>query len=159
MNNYIFCNMELNDIDKILEIYNSNMSFLISHLGTSNISREFILNEINEMKRGGFISSIIKNSKGEVIGVCDFKIQDEAYLSLLMIHSSLKGKGLGKDIYNNLERVFKSNNVKSIRIDVVYDYEENVLGFWKKQGFVSKDKVELDWNGHKSNAIKMYKNI
>lgn len=76
-----------------------------------------------------------------------------------MIHSSLKGKGLGKDIYNNLERVFKSNNVKSIRIDVVCDYEENVVEFWKKQGFVSKDKVELEWNGYKSNVIKMYKNI
>lgn len=159
MDNYIFSKMELNDINKIVEIYNSNVVFLMAHMGISNISKEFILNEINEMKNVGFTSSIIKDNKGEIIGVCDFKIEKEAYLSLLMIHSKFKGKGLGKDIYNHLERVLKSNSVKRVRIDVVYDYEENVLGFWEKQGFVSKEKVELEWSGYKSNAIKMHKSI
>lgn len=159
MDKYIFSKVELNDIDKIVQIYNSNESFLMAHMGVSNISKEFISNEINEMKNVGFISPVIKDNKGEIIGVCDFKIQEEAYLSLLMIHSKFKGNGLGKDIYNHLEREFRSNNVKGVRIDVVYDYEENVIRFWEKQGFVSKEKVELEWNGHKSNASKMYKSI
>ena len=55
--------------------------------------------------------------------------------------------------------MFKSNNVQYIRIDVVYDYEENALEFWKKQGFVPNEKIELEWNGYKSNAIKMHKII
>ena len=159
MDKYTFSKVELNDIHKVVEIYNSNVSFLMAHMGISNISKEFVSNEINEMKSVGFISSVIKDNKGEIIGVCDFKIQEEAYLSLLMIHSKFKGNGLGKDIYNHLERVFKSKNVKRVRIDVVYDYEENVLGFWEKQGFVSKEKVELECNGHKYNATKMYKSI
>lgn len=159
MDNYTFSNVELRDIDKIVEIYNSNLNFLMAHMGVSNISKEFIYNEINEMKSVGFMSSVIKDNKGEIIGVCDFKIQEEAYLSLLMIHSKFKGNGLGKEIYNHLERVFKYNNVKRVRMDVVYDYEENVIGFWEKQGFISKEKVELEWNSHKSNAIKMYKSI
>ena len=83
----------------------------------------------------------------------------EVYLSLLMIDFRLKGNGLGKTIYNQLEKMFKSNNVQSIRIDVVYDYEENALEFWKKQGFVPNEKIELEWNGYKSNAIKMHKII
>lgn len=64
--------VELNNIDKILEIYNSNMSFRISNLGNSNIYRKCILNEINEMRMGSFISSIIKDSKGEIIGMYHF---------------------------------------------------------------------------------------
>ena len=159
MKNYVFAEIEQNDIDKIRDIYNSNKNFLVAHMGISSISKEFIYNEINEMKSIGFISSAIKDNKGEIIGVCDFKIQEEAYLSLLMIDSKLKRNGLGKDIYNQLEKMFKSNNVKRIRIDVVYDYEENALEFWKKQGFVPNEKIELEWNGYKSNAIKMHKII
>ena len=46
-----------------------------------------------------------------------------------MIDYRLKGNGLGKTIYNQLEKMFKSNNVQSIRIDVVYDYEEYNISF------------------------------
>lgn len=159
MDNYIIDKVDPNDINGILDIYNSNKTFLCNHMGTSSVSKEFILNEIEEMKRVGFNSSIIKDNKGEIIGLCDFKISDEVYLSLLMIDYKLKGNGLGKTIYNQLERMFKSKNAKRIRIDVVYDYEENVLEFWRKQGFISNEKIELEWNGYKSNAIKMYKII
>jgi len=159
VDNYIIDEIDLNAINRILDIYNSNKSFLCNHLGVSSVSKEFILNEIEEMKKIGFNSSIIKDHTGEVIGLCDFKISHEVYLSLLMIDYRLKGNGLGKTIYNQLEKMFKSNNVQSIRIDVVYDYEENALEFWKKQGFVPNEKIELEWNGYKSNAIKMHKII
>lgn len=159
MDNYIIDKIKQNDINRILDIYNSNKIFLYNHMGISSVSKEFILNEIEEMKKVGFISSIIKDNKGEIVGLCDFKISDEVYLSLLMIDYRLKGNGLGKTIYNQLENMFKLKNTKRIRIDVVYDYEENVLGFWKKQGFISNENIELEWNGYKSNAIKMYKII
>ena len=57
---------------------------MCNHLGVSSVSKEFILNEIEEMKKIGFNSSIIKDHTGEVIGLCDFKISHEVYLSLLM---------------------------------------------------------------------------
>ena len=103
MDNYIIDEIDLNAINRILDIYNSNKSFLCNHLGVSSVSKEFILNEIEEMKKIGFNSSII-----------DYR---------------LKGNGLGKTIYNQLEKMFKSNNVQSIRIDVVYDYEEYNISF------------------------------
>lgn len=159
MNNYIIDKVDQNDINRIVDIYNSNKTFLYSHLGISSVSKEFILNEIEEMRNIGFNSSIIKDNKGEIVGLCDFKISDKVYLSLLMIDAKLKGNGLGKIIYNQFEKMFKSKNAKRVRIDVVYNYGKNVLGFWEKQGFISNEKIELEWNGYKSNAIKMYKII
>ena len=38
-----------NDIDKVLEIYNSNSDFLEKHLGASRVSKEFIANEMEEL--------------------------------------------------------------------------------------------------------------
>lgn len=159
MDNYIIEMIDKNNIDKIVEIYNSNKIFLESHVGIPNVSKDFIINEIEQMKNIGFSSLVIKNNEGNIVGVCDFKIGDEAYLSLLMIDAKLKGNGLGSIIYNQLEKIFKAEGMNRIRIDVVYDYEENVFGFWIKHGFISCKKIQLEWNGHKSNAIKMYKNI
>ena len=159
MDNYIINTVDQNDITKIIDIYNSNKTFLENHVGISKVSKDFIINEIEEMKNIGFSSLVIKNNEGNIVGICDFKIGDEVYLSLLMIDAKLKGNGLGRIIYNQLEKIFKAKNSKKIRIDVVYDYEENALGFWEKQGFVSSEEIQLEWNGYKSKAIKMYKNI
>lgn len=159
MDNYIIDTVDQNDISKIIDIYNSNKTFLENHVGISKVSKDFIVNEIEEMNNIGFSSLVIKNNEGNIVGICDFKIGDEVYLSLLMIDANLKGNGLGRIIYNQLEKIFKTKNSKRIRIDVVYDYEENALGFWEKQGFVSSEEIQLEWNGYKSKAIKMYKNI
>ncbi|MBS5938764.1 MAG: GNAT family N-acetyltransferase [Clostridium sp.] len=159
MDNYIIDTVDQNDISKIIDIYNSNKTFLENHVGISKVSKDFIVNEIEEMNNIGFSSLVIKNNEGNIVGICDFKIGDEVYLSLLMIDANLKGNGLGRIIYNQLEKIFKTKNSKRIRIDVVYDYEENALGFWEKQGFVPSEEIQLEWNGYKSKAIKMYKNI
>ncbi|MGN2370119.1 GNAT family N-acetyltransferase [Clostridium cagae] len=159
MDNYIIEKVNQNDVIKIVDIYNSHKNFLNSHMRISSVSKGFVLNEIEEMKNIGFISSTIKDNKGEIVGLCDFKIADEVYLSLLMIDAKLKGNGLGRVIYNQLENLFKYKNASRIRIDVVYGYQENVFGFWKKQGFISSEKIELEWNGYKSQAVKMYKTI
>lgn len=42
MDNYKFDIITRNDIDKILDIYNSNTSFLENHMGISTVSKEFI---------------------------------------------------------------------------------------------------------------------
>uniref|UniRef100_UPI003BADB0FE hypothetical protein n=1 Tax=Clostridium tertium TaxID=1559 RepID=UPI003BADB0FE len=67
-----------------------------------------------------------------MVGICDFKIGDEVYLSLLMIDAKLKGNELGRIIYNQLKKLFRTKNSKRIRIALVYDYEKNVLGFLGK---------------------------
>lgn len=101
---------------------------------------------------------MIKNSEGNTVGICDFKIAEEVYLSLLMIDAKQKRNGLGSRIYSQLEQLFQSEGADRIRIDVVY-YEDNVVAFWKKQGFIPCEKIRLEWNGHQSNAIKMIKTI
>lgn len=159
MSDYRIERVKQRDIERIVEIYNSNTTFLNNHLGVSNISKKFMLQELEDMKRIGFISSVIKNQQDEIIGICDFKIATEVYLSLLMLDASLKGNGLGKCIYCRLENLFRENNAERIRIDVVYDYEGNVLSFWEKQGFIPKEKIQLQWNGYLSNARKLVKKI
>ena len=76
MDNYIFNTIDQNDIDKIVDIYNSNKTFLEHHLGISNISKDFIVNEIEKMINIGFSSLVIKNNEGNIVGICDFKIED-----------------------------------------------------------------------------------
>ncbi len=49
--------------------------------------------------------------------------------------------------------------VKKYRIDVVYNYDHNAVDFWEKQGFIPCEKIKLEWNGYKTNAIKMLKFI
>lgn len=147
MNNYKFEMVTNNDISKILEIYNSNTIFLKNHLGISTVSKEFLIHEIEKMKNMGFQSLVIINNKNNVVGVCDFKISEEIYLSLLMIDSKQRRKGLGSKIYNQLEEFFKSYNAKRVRIDVVYDYENNAVAFWEKQGFIKYENLQLEWNG------------
>ncbi len=159
MDNYIVDTLGQNDINKILDIYNSNKIFLENHLGVTTVSKDFIVKEIEEMKKSGFKSLVIKNNYGTIVGICDLKVADEAYLSLLMLDAKIKGNGLGSSIYNQLEKILKANNVKRIRIDVVDQYEENPLIFWEKQGFKPSEKIQLEWNGYKSKAVKMYKTI
>ena len=159
MNKYTFHKIEETYVDLVVKMYNSNKTFLQKHMGISAVTNDFILKEVEEMKNHGFNSLTIKNNRGEIVGVCDFKIEDEVYLSLLMIDAKLKGNGIGGRVYNQLEKIFKSKKASSVRIDVVYDYEENVLKFWEKQGFVANEKINLYWNGYKLNAIKMCKSI
>ncbi|MGL5764725.1 MAG: hypothetical protein ACRCX8_03695 [Sarcina sp.] len=79
MGNYKFETIAKNDINDVVEIYNSNVDFLENHLGVKSISKEFIVNEVKEMQSVGFESKVIKDNKGNVIGLCDFKLDEECY--------------------------------------------------------------------------------
>ena len=151
--------MPTKDADKVSDIYNSNTGFLKNHLGVTAVSGEFILQEIEEMKRIGFQSFVIRDHAGNIVGICDFKIAEEVYLSLLMLDAKQKGNGAGSRIYRQLEQIFQAKGAKAVRIDVVCGYEDNVIGFWEKQGFIPCEKIQLEWNGYKSDAIKMCKSI
>ena len=74
-----------------------------------------------------------------------------------MIDAKLKGNELGRIIYNQLKKLFRTKNSKRIRIALVYDYEKNVLGFLGKVRicFFWRNTIRIDINL----AIKMYKNI
>ena len=51
MANYKIDMITENDIDKILDIYNSNTSFLENHIGIKTVSKKFIVGEIESLKQ------------------------------------------------------------------------------------------------------------
>lgn len=146
------------DIEGIVHIYNSNEHFLISHMDAKEVTSEWLLEELKDMKDIGFSSyKIIDIKTGKIIGIMDFKLGEETYLSLLIIHSDLQGKGYGKLIFQEFEEYIKSLKSKSIRIDVVTNYNSSVLDFWINNGFVKSAEIELNWSGKVLPAVTMKK--
>lgn len=146
------------DIYEVAGVYNSNKHFLVCHIGKEKITSEWIFKELEIMKKAGFSSCKIVKS-GKIIGAIDFKVKEETYLSLLIIHNNFKGKGFGKLIFQAFEEFVKSKNSKSIRIDVVSDYNNSVLDFWRKNGFTEFKKVKLNWSGKSLSAAALKKSI
>lgn len=160
MNLYEIRKASGDDIHKIVEIYNSNSIFLINHLGLEYVDETFISNEISEMKSMGFQFCVIADVQtGDIIGVIDFKPDTDVYLSLIMMDSKLHGKGSGTLVYRMFENEMLQSGKHSIRIDVVNDYDDNVVVFWKKQGFIPQDEIYLKWGNKNSKALTMIKDM
>ncbi|MCF6094933.1 GNAT family N-acetyltransferase [Microaerobacter geothermalis] len=158
--NFMISTVEEKDIEDVLEIYNSNTEFLQKHMDRSEITIEWLKEELEEMKRAGFNSyKMIEKSAGKTFGILDIKIAEESYLSLLMIHNDYKDKGYGKEIYTKIEDYIKTSTSKSIRIDVVTDYNRKVENFWERNGFKKVGYVELNWTGKRLPAVTMRKKI
>jgi len=146
------------DSNKIVEIYNSNKKFLLSHMNMENVTVQWVIEEIESMKKVGFYScKIVEILSGKTIGIIDFKIGEETYLSLLMIHKDFKCRGYGKLILHAFEEYAKTLKSKSIRIDVVTNYDSSVLDFWIKNKFIRFEEVELNWAGKILSAVTMKK--
>ncbi|MCB2300075.1 GNAT family N-acetyltransferase [Clostridium tagluense] len=146
------------DLKDIVEVYNSNKYFLINHMDMDIIKYEWIVEELESMKKADFYScKVVEKSSGKIIGIIDFKIGEETYLSLLLIHNDYKNKGFGRLIYKALEEYITSVKSKCIRIDVVINYDDSVLKFWVKNGFSKIKDIELNWTGKILPAIIMKK--
>jgi GNAT superfamily N-acetyltransferase len=148
------------DINDVVEVYNSNRKFLQNHIGTDQVAKEWILDEIESMRKVDFYScKIVEKNSGKLIGIIDFKIGEETYLSILMLHKDYKKKGLGSLVYKGLEKYAKSEESNRMRIDVVIGYDDAVLDFWTRNGFVKFKNIELNWTGKILPAVIMKKNL
>ncbi|WP_051569106.1 GNAT family N-acetyltransferase [Alkaliphilus transvaalensis] len=144
----------------ILDVYNSNQLFLLSHMGRKEVSLEWLKQEHEEMKEMNFKTLIVKeNFNDTVIGFIDFCPIEECYLSLLMVHNLYRSKGLGKEIYEEFENYIRMKKLKCIRIDVVYNYNKEVLHFWINRGFNEIEKTQLKWSHNLLDAIVMKKRL
>jgi len=144
------------DLNDIIEVYNSNKHFLLNHVDMDNVTYEWLVEELRLMKKAGFYScKIVEKHSDKIIGIVDFKIDEQTYLSLLMLHNNYKNKGFGKSIYMALEQHIKSAKSKCIRIDVVTNYDDMVLDFWSKNGFDKFENIELNWAGKILSAVIM----
>lgn len=152
--------IEKSELELALNIYNSNKEFLIHHLGKECVDEEFLINEIDEMLAHGFTSNIV-SIEDEPVGIIDYLLNDEGYvyLSLLMLARENQKKVLGKKVYSSFENMVRNYGANTIRIDVVDDYENNVIPFWKKMGFETKRHDELTWGDKKSKVSVMKKDL
>jgi len=73
------------------------------------------------------------------------------------IASQYQGIGIGALAYSAFEKEMLQLGKQAIRIDVVNDYNDNVVGFWEKQGFISRKQVKLSWGKKQSKALVMEK--
>ena len=150
--------IDTTNIADAIKIYNSNTDFLMHHLGEDHIDESFLRNELEEMLAHGFTSNYVLVDN-EPIGILDYMINAEGYvyLSLMMITKEKQKKGLGTIVYKYFENWVRNSGAQIIRIDVVDDYENNVLPFWEKMGFEAKRRDELTWGNKKSLVSVMEK--
>ena len=150
--------IDTTNIADAINIYNSNTDFLIHHLGEAHIDESFLKNELEEMLAHGFTSNYVLVDN-EPIGILDYMINAEGYvyLSLMMITKEKQKNGLGTAVYDFFENRVRNDGAQIIRIDVVDDYENNVLPFWEKMGFEAKRRDELTWGNKKSSVSVMEK--
>lgn len=157
---YLIRKAQIEDISKIVAIYNNNSQFLQHHAGYEHVSTEWIAGELQSMKASGFSSCVIlEESRKKVIGIIEYQMAETTYLSLLMLDYEQQGNGIGQEIYKLFEEKAKQNHCHKIRIDVVNDYSPNVVGFWKKQGFTAVENISLTWGEKTSSALIMTKDL
>ena len=152
--------ISIKDYEEIIKIYNSNQQFLNIHQGTKSITIDWLDKEMKTMKKEGFLSyKIVEKTSNQIIGIIDFKISNQSYISLIIIHKKYQNKGLGKEVYNLIESYLKQRNSISIKIDVVKNYNKNVINFWLENGFEIIEEINLNWTGKVLNALTMEKII
>lgn len=110
------------------------------------------------MKGTNFVTLVVEENKSNtMIGFIDVGFMEECYLSLLMVHDKFRYRGYGKEIYDEIENYSRKQNLKGIRIDVAYNYNQIVLQFWRNRGFKEVEQIELQWAGKLFDAIVMKK--
>lgn len=148
------------DIENIVEVYNSNTNFLVNHLNSESVSINWYKEELEAMISDGFVScKIVDKVSNKIIGTVDFKEDEISYLSILMIHSKYRKKGIGGRIFKLIEDYLRTKQCQSIRIDVVTSYDDKVTEFWKRVGFKQIDTIELEWCGNSLPAALMIKDL
>lgn len=159
-NNYFVAPVLDSDSQEILNIYNSNPTFLRKHIGREKVTLKWLMSEMKEMSELGFMSyKIVHKDQEQIIGFIDFKVGEESYISLIMIHDSYRYNGVGRTVYKSFEEYLLGLGVCSVRIDVVSNYDNSVLDFWTSEGFMTCSEIELNWCGYKMPAFIMKKKL
>ncbi|WAH40024.1 GNAT family N-acetyltransferase [Alicyclobacillus fastidiosus] len=152
--------IQMVDVENVVEIYNSNTQFLRHHIRDNQVTFQWVVEELESMKSLGFSScKVLRKDVQKIVGIIDFKIDEESYLSLLMIHKDYANRGFGKQIYKAFEEYAISRHSKRIRLDVVTGYNDKVFHFWLENGFDKVENITLNWMGISLPAITMEKNL
>jgi len=152
--------IEVSDLNRILEIYNSNKDFLIKHMHKEEVTYDWIFEDFKFMKEVGFYScKIVDKIDKNIVGLIEFNGKKNIYLSLLMIHGDYKSNGIGNLIYKGFERYALSLQRNRIDIDIVDNYSDMVYDFWVNKGFVRDSDTKLNWEDKVLLASRMNKKL
>lgn len=146
------------DIEAITTLFNSNPSFLRSHLDLDVVTSEWVIAQQAQMHGMNFVTAkMVERVSGDIVGYCEYRLGETAYLSLFVMDGLVQGKLFGTAAYELLERYLIENGSEAARIDVVHGYDGNAVSFWQKCGYAAMQDITMYW-GHKAlNAHVMVK--
>ncbi|QRF24124.1 GNAT family N-acetyltransferase [Alicyclobacillus sp. TC] len=130
------------------------------HTKNYPVTFEWVTEELKSMRNAGFCScKVVDKRTGKMVGIIDYKIEQESYLSLLIVHQDYQNMGYGKQIYRAFEDYAKSRKSQCIRLDVANGYSDKVINFWIANGFEKLEDIKLNWAGVTLSAVIMKKYI
>ncbi len=128
------------DLESVLAVYRQCEDFLA--LGpVAHASMEMVLADLEISKKEGGTYYGIFSQTGEMIGVVDYVLSgfegnpDHAFLSLLMIASPFRSKGIGKTIVEKIETEIKKNPAVTTILSGVQVNNPAGIAFWTKMGY------------------------
>lgn len=96
--------------------------------------------------------------KGAADFIKNYPEKNVCFLGLLLVSPELRNKGIGAQLYQNLEHFFKQNGVKRIDL-IVQEKNPSARNFWEKRGFVFVKNVIQNIGDKKNHAWYLEKNI
>ena len=136
---FLIKDININEIDSILQVYKQCEDFL--SLGpVPNAFKKMVLDDLElSKKEGGIFCGIYIDD--EMIGIVDFVPDNfegnpkNAVISLLMISSSYRRKGIGRNVVNVVENeILKNRSIEAILSGVQVN-NESAIDFWVKMGY------------------------
>ncbi|MDD3428522.1 MAG: GNAT family N-acetyltransferase [Oscillospiraceae bacterium] len=151
-----FLPLELQDLEAITKLYNSNRTFLKNHLNRQAVTAAWVEKEHFVPRTNGFVTEKVLCAD-KLVGLVDYKFGKETYLSLLLLDKTMQKKGLGTKIVNAFGQYTLQNKGQALRIDVVTGYEGAPLDFWRSVGFADITSSRLEWDENVLPVIVMKK--
>jgi ribosomal protein S18 acetylase RimI-like enzyme len=139
------------DLPAILQVYQGCEDFLT--LGpVAKASMEMVLTDLKISKEEGGSFCGIYGDDGNMIGIVDFVLNNYqgnpnvAYLSLLMIDSSFRDQGVGKAVFDAVEKEIRKDPLVTKLLAGVQVNNPQAVRFWQRRGFsiVSEAKLMPD---------------
>ena len=150
------------NLDAVLEVYQQCEDFLA--LGpVATASMEMVLKDLKISKDINGIFCGIHTPDGTMIGVIDYVPRDykgnsrAAYMSLLMIASPHRNRGVGDVVVDAIESEIKKNACVTVIYAGVQVNNPRATRFWQRMGYrvVSEPKLYPD----KTTAVNLQKDI
>ncbi len=149
------------DLDAILEVYRQCEDFLA--LGpVPTASMPMVLADLDiSTREGGTFCCIFDRDGSEVLGIVDFVTSGwegeagYAFLSLLMISSQHRSKGVGAEIVQAVEREMCKNPALKAIWSGVQINNPGAIRFWQRMGYQIVSEAEQMEDG--TVAYRLYK--